>query len=71
MNAFSLGLGEAEAERVDRQRRDAEQLHGCADQAGCNHVVDEKRTVVRKEHAPRTDGNGERKCRTPTRSYSR
>lgn len=70
MNAFSLGLGEAEAERVDGQRGDAEQLHRRADQAGCNHVVDEERTVVREEDAPGTDGNGERKCRTPTRSYS-
>lgn len=47
VNAFSLRLGEAEAEHVHRQRRDAEQLHRSADQAGCNHIVDEKRTVVR------------------------
>lgn len=63
MNAFSLGFGEAEAEHVHRQRRDAEQLHGCADQAGCNHIVDKKCTVVRKKHAPRTNSNGDRECR--------
>lgn len=52
VNAFGLGLGEAEAQRVHRQRRDAEQLHGRADQAGRDHVVDEKCAVVRQKHAP-------------------
>lgn len=59
MDAFGLGLGEAEAQRVHRQRRDAEQLHGRADQAGRDHVVHEKRAVVRQKHAP---GNETRAC---------
>lgn len=57
VNAFSLGLGKAEAERVHRQRRDAEQLHRGADQAGCDHVVYKKSTVVRKKHTPGIESN--------------
>lgn len=52
MNALSLGLGEAEAQSVHRQRWDAKQLHGCANQTGCNHVVNKECTVVWKEHTP-------------------
>lgn len=57
VNAFSLGLGKAEAKRVHRQRRDAEQLHRRADQAGCDHVVYKKSTVVRKKHTPGIKSN--------------
>ncbi len=52
MNALSLGLGKAEAEGIHRQRWDAKQLHRCANQTGCNHIVYKECTVVRKKHAP-------------------
>lgn len=52
MNPLGLGLCEAEAEGVHRQRRDAKQLHGCANQAGRNHIVYEEGSVVRKKHTP-------------------
>lgn len=54
MNALSLGLGEAEAEGINCQRWDAKQLHGCANQTGCNHIVYKECAVVRKKHAPAT-----------------
>ena len=56
MNALRLGLGETEAGGVDRQGRDAEQLHGGADQAGRDDVVDEEGAVVGQKHTP---GGGE------------
>ena len=52
VDPLGLGLSEAEADGVHRQRRDPEQLHGRADQAGRDHVVYKERTVVGKEHAP-------------------
>lgn len=60
MDALSLGLGEAEAEGIHRQRRDAKQLHSCANQAGCDHIVYEERTIVREKNTPAT-----RKTRKP------
>lgn len=54
MNALRLGLGEAEAEGIHRQRWDAKQLHRRANQTGCNDVVHEECTVVGKKHAPAT-----------------
>lgn len=50
MNPLSLGLCKAEAEGVHCQRRDTEQLHGRANQTGCDHVVYKERTVVREKH---------------------
>lgn len=52
MNAVGLGLGEAEAEGIHCQRRDAKKLHRRADQAGCDHVVDKKGAVVGEKHTP-------------------
>lgn len=52
MDALGLRLGEAEADGVHGQRRDAEQLHGRADQAGRDHVVHKESTVVGEEHTP-------------------
>lgn len=52
MNALSLGLGEAEAEGIHRQRRDAKQLHRCANQTGRNHIVHKERAVVGQKDAP-------------------
>lgn len=54
MNALSLRPGEAEAERVHRQRRDAEQLHRRANQTGRDHVVYKERTVVGEKDTPGT-----------------
>lgn len=54
MDALSLGLGEAEAEGIHRQCRDAKQLHRRANQTGCNHIVYKECAVVRKKHAPAT-----------------
>lgn len=51
MNALRLGLGEAKAEGVHGQRRDAEQLHRRANQTRCDHVVHKECTVVGKKHA--------------------
>lgn len=52
MNTLGLGLGEAEAEGIHRQRWDAKQLHGCANQTGRNHVVHKECTVVGQKDAP-------------------
>lgn len=46
VNPFRLGLGEAETEGIHRQCWDAKQLHRRANQAGCNHVVYEERSIV-------------------------
>lgn len=52
MEPLGLGLGKAEASSVDEEARDAQQLHGCANQAGGDYVVDEESAVVWEENAP-------------------
>lgn len=49
---LGLGLGKAEAGGVDKEARDAQQLHGCPNQAGGDHIVDKESTVVREENTP-------------------
>lgn len=49
---LGLRLGEAEAGGVDEEARDAQQLHGCPNQAGGDHVVDKESAIVREENAP-------------------
>lgn len=49
---LGLGLGKAEAGGVDKEARDAQQLHSCPNEAGGDHIVDEESAVVREENTP-------------------
>lgn len=59
---LGFGLGKAEAGSVDKEAWDAQQLHGCPDQAGSDHIIDEESAVVWEENAPAPGTQKVRRC---------
>lgn len=62
---LGLRLGEAEAGSVDKEARDAQQLHCCPDQARGDHVVDKESAIVWEENAPAPGAQRVRAGRRP------